>query len=193
MPRVAFGQVEDHKEFEPIPIGKHPCVVAVTNVQTDSEGNPMKDAEGNPAIRHTNAGDESWNVKATILDGKHIGGFLFDNLSFGAKAVKRVKVIFSRAGIIEGDETHDCEPGELDGTYWWLEVDRHEARINKDGTPKLGKNGKPLTSAKIGFAGWYPMDPKDAKKYREQFAKWEARQAEKNADNGEGEGDEVPF
>lgn len=197
MPRVNFANVADNTEFEVLPLAKYACVLAVSNEQKDSSGQVMKDAENNPAISHTSAGDEKWDIKATILDGKHTGRWIRDNLSFGEKALKRVKIVFMRAGIIEGDEQHDCEPGELDGTYWWVEVDRHEARTNKDGTPKLRKDGKPILDARVGFAGYEPMTPQEAKRYRESYAGWLAKKNGQAADNGAGEGEEgssdVPF
>lgn len=195
MPRVDFGKVADNEGFEPLPIAKYPCVLAVSNEQKDSAGQVMKDAENNPAISHTVAGDEKWEIKATILDGKHTGRWIRDNLSFGVNALKRVKIVFTRAGIVEGDETHDCEPAELDGTYWWVDIDRHEARMNKDGTPKLRKDKKPITDARVAFAGYEPMTPQEAKRYREGYQAWEAKKNGVAADAGEGEadGDQVPF
>jgi hypothetical protein len=198
MPRVNFANVQDNTEFEILPLGKYPCVLAVSNEQKDSSGQVMKDAENNPAIRHTNAGDERWDIKATILDGKHTGRWITDNLSFGEKALKRVKIVFVRAGIIEGDEAHDCTPDELDGTYWWVEIDRQEARTNKDGTPKLRKDGKPILDPRVGFAGYEPMSPQEAKRYRESYAAWLAKKNGQSAENGAESGAEagdsdVPF
>jgi len=195
MPRIDFSKVADNDNFEPLPVGKYPCVLAVDNIQRDAEGNPLRDAEGRPAVRHTNAGDESWGIKATILDGKFVGRWITDSLSFGEKALKRVKIIFTRAGIIESDEQHDCQPDELDGSYWWVDVDRHEQRKNRDGTPKLRKDGKPITDARVAFAGYEPMSPQEAKRYRESFAAWQARKNGQAADAGadEADDDKVPF
>jgi hypothetical protein len=200
-PTVNFGQVKDNQEFEPLPIAKYPCVLAVTNIQTDSNGEVVKDIDDQPAIMHTKGNDEKWEIKATILDGKHTGRWIRDNLSFGEKAVKRVKILFQRAGLIEGDETYDCEPAELDGTYWWVDIDRHEPRKERDGKPKMRKDGKPITDARVGFAGYAPMTPQEAKRYRESYQAWEVKKAAGNAGDaeldaafkGEADGDEVPF
>ena len=196
MPTVNFGKVEDQKEFEPIPIGKYACVLAVDNVQRDTQGNPVTDIDNKPLLRHTKAGDESWFIKATILDGKHTGRWIQDNLSFGEKALKRVKAVFKRLGIIEGDESHDCSPDELDGSYMWVEVDRLEAATNRDGTPKVRKDGKPMLNPKVAFVGYTAMDAKEAKRYRESYQAWEYRKQAAAGDNGNGaeEADsEVPF
>ena len=191
-PTVNFGKVADNDNFEPLPVAKYPCVLEVSNTQKDSSGGVMTGEGDKPAILHTLAGDEKWDIKATILDGKHAGRWIRDNLSFGEKAVKRVKTVFVRAGIIEGDEKHNCTPDELDGTYWWVEIDRHEPRTNKDGTPKLRKDGKPIVDARVGFAGYTPMTPQEAKRYRESYQAWLAHKNGVAADAGEQENDDDP-
>lgn len=195
--KINWGLVPDAENFEPVPIGRYPAILKVDNLKRDQQGNAMTDAEGKPAIRTTNAGDEMWHLEAHILEGKQIGRYIYDQISFGEKALKRAKVILSRAGIIEGDETYDCQPDELDGTYWWIEVDRHEARMNRDGTPKLTKAGKPIVDPRIAFAGFEAMSPPDAKKYGESYRAWLAKKADEsvpeNGAAGEKGADEVPF
>ena len=196
MPKVNFGKVEDRQEFEPVPVGKYACVLAVDNVQRDTQGNPMTDADDKPILRQTRAGDESWSIKATILDGKYTGRWIQDNLSFGEKALKRVKAVFKRLGIIEGDEDHDCSPDELDGSYMWVEVGSLEQAKNRDGMPKVRKDGKPMLNPKVAFVGYTMMDAKEVKRYRESYAAWLARKEAAAGDNGSGveEADsEVPF
>jgi hypothetical protein len=194
--KINWQKVPDSSNFEPLPIAKYPCVLAVDNKQRDAQGDAMKDVDGNAATVHTNAGDEKWNIKATVLDGPHVGRWVLDNLSFGEKAVKRAKIVLKRAGIIDDETTdYDAQPEELDGTYWEIEVDRHEARMNKDGTPKLRKDGKPIVDPRVGYAGYTPLSPQDAKRYREKFAAWEARKADASAPESgtEAGADEVPF
>jgi hypothetical protein len=194
--KINWQKVPDGSNFEPLPIGKYPCVLAVDDRQRDAQGDVMKDVDGNDATVHTNAGDEKWNIKATILDGPHAGRWVLDNLSFGEKAVKRAKIVLKRAGIIDDETTeYDAQPEELDGTYWWIDIDRHEARVNKDGTPKLRKDGKPIVDPKVGYAGYETMSPQDAKRYREKFAAWEARKADASRPDSatEAGADKVPF
>ena len=193
--KINWSRVADSSNFEPLPIAKYPCVLAVTNKQVDAQGGAVKDADGNAATLHTNAGDEKWDIKATVLDGTHTGRWVLDNLSFGEKAVKRAKIVLKRAGIIDDETTdYDAQPEELDGTYWEIEVDRHEARMNKDGTPKLRKDGKPIVDPRVGYAGYTPLSPQDAKRYREKFAAWEARKADASAPEKEDDdGDPPPF
>lgn len=195
MARVNFNNVPDNnfESFEPLPIGKYPCVLAVDNIQRDSSGQPMTNIEGQPVIRTTGAGDEFWNVTATILDGPHIGRYVRDNFSFGAKAVPRLKIVLKRAGIIQGDETnYNCQPDELDGTCWWVEVEKLEQRKKKgaDGTliPQFRKDGKtPILDPKVHYAGYTPMTPDETIQLKAKFAKWQAeKKAKDDEDGGEG-------
>lgn len=195
-PKINWSKVEDNSaNFEPLPINKYPCVLSVDNRQRDTQGNVMTNGDGQPAILHTKSGDEKWSIKATVLDGPHVGRWVTDNLSFG-KAVKRAKIVLMRAGIIDENTTdYDASPEELDGTYWWVDVDKHEVRMNEDGTPKLRKDLKPILDPKVGFAGYTPLTAQEAKKYRESFAAWQARKADAEAPEtaGEEDADKVPF
>jgi hypothetical protein len=197
MPKINWSQVEDARDFEPLPIGKYPCVLAVDNKMRDSQGNMITDGNGRPAISTTRAGDERWSIKATILDGPHAGRWVLDSLSFGERALKRAKIVLKRAGIIDDDTTdYDPQPEELDGTYWWVDVDRHEPRQNADGSPKLRKDGKPIMDPRVAFAGYTPMDAKDAKRFRESYEAWKTRKETGASDDNLSAGsddDEVPF
>lgn len=184
MARVNFNNVPDNnfESFEPLPIGKYPCVLTVDNIQRDSSKQPMTDVEGKPVIAKTNAGDEKWSVKATILDGPHVGRWVLDNFSFGDKAVKRVKIVLTRAGIIQGNETdYDCQPDEIDDTCWWVEIDRLEPRKNADGSVKTRKDGKAIVDPRVAFAGYTPMTSEEAIRLKAKYAKWQAEKAAKEA------------
>ncbi|MGA9884091.1 MAG: hypothetical protein WBQ34_10260 [Candidatus Acidiferrales bacterium] len=192
--KINWSRVADSSNFEPLPIAKYPCVLAVTNKQVDAQGGAVKDADGNAATLKTVAGDEKWRVKATVLDGPYIGRWITDNLPFSEAGLKRTKIVLTRAGIIDDETTdYDAQPEELDGTYWWIGT-KQEARLNADKTPKLTKDLKPIIDTKIEYAGYEPMSPQDAKRYREKFAAWEARKADASAPEKEDDdGDPPPF
>lgn len=198
--KIDWGMVEDGSSFEPLPIGRYPAIIKVSNHQRDAQGEDLKDADGNPVVLTTLAGDEKWSIKATILDGKHVGRWFTDSLSFGDKALKRAKIILMRAGIIEGNEVGPPpSPEELDDTCWWVEIDRHEARQNKDGTAKLRKDGKPILDVRVAFAGYELMAPAEAKEYRARYAEWQAKKAAgggaivASEEVATADDDEVPF
>ncbi len=176
MPRVNFGSVPEQQDFSPLPLGKYACVLRVTNIAKASDGEPMTDGDGNPATLKSNDGSEKWDLNALVLSGAHVGREIRDNLVFSEKGIKKVKPIFVRAGIVVGDETHDCQPDEIDGTYWWVEIDKHEQGKNRDGSLKFKKDGTtPMLYQKVAFAGYTPMTPTEAKAHREQYAAWLAK------------------
>jgi len=78
---INWDEVENFDDFTPVPNGKYLCEVI--------------EAE----IRFTQSGDEMWAVRFEIVDGDYKGRVLFDNIVFSEKAMKRVKMIFSRMGI----------------------------------------------------------------------------------------------
>jgi hypothetical protein len=195
MPKVNFGTIPDQQDFTPLPLGKYPCLLRVTNIAKASDGQVMTDGDGNPALLRSNDGSEKWDLNALILGGAHVGREIRDNLVFSEKGIKKVKPIFVRAGIVEGNETYDCQPNELNETFWWVEIDKHEQGKNKDNTLKVTKDGKPKMYHKVAFAGYTLMQPAEAKKYRAEYDAWLAKKgggARPVVDEGAGD-DEVPF
>ena len=204
MPHVDFRQITT-ESYGPVPIDKYPCVVHVEWLKKDEAGNLMTGGDGQPARITTNAGDEMWNLTNYVMDGPHFDKPIYDSVSFGAKALKRAKIILIRAGMMPSDEectknpalwpmqNQEFQPEELDGTCWWVTIESHEARVNSDGTPKLSKAGKPLFKAKIAFDGYEPMKKDDAVLFRKNYLARKANQTpppETAGDNGHGE---MPF
>jgi len=89
MAKVNMGKVEDAQDFTPIPDGEYLARVA----EVDD-------------TKPTQANDEMWRIRYEILEGEYAGRYIFDNLVFSAKALKRVKLVFSRLGL---DVTQDQE------------------------------------------------------------------------------------
>jgi hypothetical protein len=200
--RINFREIPDSSggDFGTLPMGKYPALLKVDGYQHDAQGNFALNGEGKKVYWTTGAGDAKWNLMWEILnlDGNRR---LLDNLNFSKGGSKRVKVLYTRGGFAEGDEEDiDIEPEDLDGTYWWIDVDKHELRTDfaRGGAVKESKytfkakdckcevcrvydGQKVNVDARIGFAGFELMDPKDAAKFRNQSP--EALRAATNAPN----------
>lgn len=170
-------------DFGTLPIGKYPVRMKVNAYQTDGSGVPMTNGKGEPVFWTTSAGDPMWKLELEVLAPGLRGRKIFDQLSFGIGGLKRVKVLYVRGGF--ADETGDVNlvPEDLDGSYWNVDVDRHEIACERDGkTPKVSRypfkrkdctctvckqyDGKNVNvNARIAFAGFEPMPAKEAKQY----------------------------
>ena len=209
---------QGQKDYSLPPIGEYPCVMLVEAFQKDSAGNYMKGANNKPAPIKTTAGDDMWKLNLKILDTKHLGKQILDNVSFGEKAKKRTAVIFTRAGIMPSDKeceanpklyaerNRDFQPDELDETYWFVSM-HHELAENKDGV-RVGKydfkangcpcevctsaNGKKvMVNAKVDYAGYRLADLKtEAPKLRKAWLAMEA--AEEQKASPAGDDDDIP-
>jgi len=78
MPVINFSKVDDVQDYSPLPEGKYLC--ELSEVEETS----------------TQYGDEMWKLKFEVVDGEHIGRYIFDNMVFSEAALKRVKLICSR-------------------------------------------------------------------------------------------------
>jgi hypothetical protein len=78
---VDFSGVEDATDFTPLPEGTYPC-----RIDTVEE-------------TRTNRGDRMLKVRLVVVSGPNRGRYIFDNLVFSEKAMKRAKLVLSRLGI----------------------------------------------------------------------------------------------
>jgi hypothetical protein len=133
MPKIDFNNVSGISDFAPVPDGDYICRVG--DIETDV----------------TRAGDELWKMRLIIEAGEHAGRILFDNISFGARALPRVKLVCASCGLDVSHEI-DLEPSALlekrvrVTTYVEEYVDDHGAskarnRIPFDGYAAIAANG----------------------------------------------------
>lgn len=185
MPRIKvnFAEIPDVGDFGPLPLGKYASRMHVDAYQHDAQGNYATDVNGDHVFWTTNAGDAMWKLEMELLDPAHKSRKVFDQLSFGPGGLKRVKVIYVRGGFADATDEVDLDPEDIDGTYWFIDIDRHEVATEKDGkTPRVSKytfkagactcktckqyDGQNVNvNARIGFGGFELMPAKEAKKY----------------------------
>ncbi|KKL73659.1 hypothetical protein LCGC14_2072670 [marine sediment metagenome] len=94
MVKVNMNKIEDAEDFSPIPDGAYLCkIVEVDDTKETQNGDPM------------------WRIRWEVLEGDYAGRIIFDNLIFSAKALKRVKLVFSRLGLdVSKDEEAEWTP-----------------------------------------------------------------------------------
>lgn len=134
MPKIDFNNVEDVKGFNPLPDGEYVCRVA-----------GVEEAA-------TQRGDEMWRVRFVVESGPHKGRYIFDNISFGALAVKRVKLLCSCLGIDVTCE-QDLTPGDVIGRTCCVTVATEEYE-DQEGNTKLRNT--------VPFAGYEPVEDDDS-------------------------------
>jgi hypothetical protein len=78
---INFDEIDDVQDFTPLPAGRYRCRLAGIEESSTEKGAAM------------------WRMSFVVLDGPFAGRRLFDNLPFSAKALKRVKLVFSRLGL----------------------------------------------------------------------------------------------
>jgi hypothetical protein len=133
MPKIDFNTVSGIADFAPLPDGEYVCRVG--DIETDV----------------TRAGDVMWKMRLIVEAGEHAGRILFDNISFGARALPRVKLMCASCGLDVTGEI-DLEPSVLlekrvrVTTYIEEYVDDHGAskarnRIPFDGYAAIAANG----------------------------------------------------
>ena len=181
--RVNFSEVPDSQDFGTIALGKYPAIMHVSAYQTDEQKNYMLNGNGDKVYWTTSNGDPMWKMDMEIVEGAFKGRSILDNLNFSAGGLKRVKVIWVRGGFAEADEDVELEPEDIDGTYWWIDVDRHEVNQDRQGNVKESKytfkakdckcetcrkfdGQKVNVNARIAFAGFEPMKAADVVKFK---------------------------
>lgn len=131
MPRINFQNVEDAEDYSPLPDGVYLCRLA--NIADNNQ---------------TKAGDEMWDLKFVVERGEYRGRHIFDRISFGLKALSRVKLLCSRLGI-DVTQSVDVTPGLLLARKVYVTVET-ETYIDRDGTEKPRNN--------VPFAGYAPHE-----------------------------------
>ncbi len=126
MPKIDFSTVEDAKTFVPIPAGEY--VVEINSIEETT----------------TSHGDELWKLRLKIHEGPHAGRYVFDNLVFSPKAMKRVKLLCSRLGLDITGEV-DLTPRMLRGK---------QCRVTVDVEDFIDDEGRERKRNNIGFAAY---------------------------------------
>lgn len=137
MVEINFDDVEDVQDFTPVPEGEY--MVKVADVTEDE----------------TQYGDDIWGLKLEIINGEYSGRYVFDNMVFSEKALKRVKLICSRLGI-DTSGTVDLTPDMLMDKQCAVDVVITEyITHNEEGAEqKKKKNSIPFAGYKrVGDAG----------------------------------------
>ena len=142
MPKVDFTHVEDVQDFSPIPAGKYLCKLVEIEEAT------------------TQYGDEMWKMRFQVIQGKHTGRYVFDNLVFSEAALKRVKLICSRLGLNVSGEL-DLTPSMLKDRMCFLTV-QTESYEYDEGNEK-NRNVVPFAGYDLatGSAGEEPATPSE--------------------------------
>ena len=107
MPKIDFSQIDDVKDFSPLPDGDYLCRLSEIEEST------------------TQYDDELWKLKFEVAEGEYTGRYIFDNLVFSEAALKRVKLICSRLGLNVSGEI-DLTPGMIEGRTCYLTVEIEE-------------------------------------------------------------------
>ncbi len=94
MVKVNMNGVEDAQNFSPVPDDAYLCKIS----EVDDD-------------KATQGGDPMWRIRWEIIEGDYAGRYIFDNLVFSPKALKRVKLVFSRLGLdVSKDEEVEWTP-----------------------------------------------------------------------------------
>lgn len=105
MPTVNFAGVEEAQDFSPLPEGPYLCALKAID-----------------DTKETQAGDEMWELKFVVVEGDFAGRSIYDRISFGKKALSRVKLLCSRMGLdVSGDL--NVTPDLLKGKQVWVTVE----------------------------------------------------------------------
>jgi len=90
MPMANLGDVEDAKEFPLIPAGEYICKVEVIKEKMSGAGNKV------------------WRIQLNITEGDWMGSNIFDNLTWSAGTLPRIKNFF-RAIEYDVEKKEDVE------------------------------------------------------------------------------------
>ena len=134
MPKLDLTHVDDVENFPPLPDSQYFCeLVEVEEAQTKN-------------------GDELWKLRFEVASGIHRGRFIFDNLVFSEKALKRVKHICSALGLETG--VLDLTPDLIKGKFCFITVYTEEYQTS-DGKTKMRNT--------VFFAGYEEATEADVK------------------------------
>ena len=138
MPKVDFSTIDDVQDFTPIPAGKYLCkLIGIEEARTQYD-------------------DEMWKLRFQVIDGDHVGRFVFDNLVFSEAAIKRVKLICARLGLDVTGET-DLTPAMIKDRTCWLTVQTEE--YEDDEGREKSRNVVPFAGYERVESGSGPIGP----------------------------------
>jgi len=120
MPRIDFSNVQDAKNYSPLPEGTYPCQVS-----------DVEEA-------FTRNADEMFKLVFEVTDGEFAGRRIFDNLVFSDAALKRAKMILSRLGVDVSGEV-DLTPDMLVKKQCLVSV-AIEEYLDRDGNGRTRNN-----------------------------------------------------
>jgi len=134
MPKIDFANVDDLDDFTPLPDDDYLCKLAEIEEAT------------------TQSGDDLWKLRFEVVEGEYAGRYIFDNLVFSAKALKRAKLICSRLGIDVSGEV-DLTPELLLNKVCILTVTTEEYEDSEGKTKKRNV---------VPFAGYERAEGREA-------------------------------
>jgi len=128
MPKIDFPSIPNAQDFSPLPEGEYLCQL----VEIDES--------------ITQYNDEMWKLRFKVIEGKHKGRIILDNMVFSEAAMGRVKLICSRLGLDTSIETN-ITPDLLQGHKCYISVEIQDYEDNKGETKK--RNAVPFTGYRL--------------------------------------------
>ena len=117
MPRINFKNVDDVKDFGPLPEGTYLCRLA-----------EVEEAE-------TRYGDPMWKLRLEVAAGPYLGRYIFENMPLSNAGLPRVKLICHCLGIDTSGEV-DLTPAMLKGRTCQVAVEIEEYEDEKGRTKR---------------------------------------------------------
>lgn len=121
-----FDEIDEASSFDPIPEGWYVCTLSEIEV------------------RQTKAGDEMWGLKWEIVEGEYEGRFIWDNLVFTPKVYGRVKLLFTRCGVVPAGDFEPV-PAMIEGKT---------VKVYTEINEYTDDNGKAKKNNKVTFDGY---------------------------------------
>lgn len=79
--KVNFQNIEDVEDYSPLPDGQYLCQLIKVEEAFTHNADPL------------------WKLRFEVVQGPHTGRFIFDNMVFSERAMKRVKLICYALGL----------------------------------------------------------------------------------------------
>jgi hypothetical protein len=130
MPRVDFSKIDKTLKFTAVPPGKYRCRIVKVDVGT------------------TKTDREFWKVRLEVLEGRHVGHLIFDNVIFSGRGFERVECICRAVGI-DTTGAVDLTPESLVGRSCVVETDVEEF---------TDRQGRRREGNQVKFLGYSPAN-----------------------------------
>ena len=132
-------------------------MVWIDNTKADNANGPESVPEDTYAAevadvfeKETRAGDTMWRLSLRIIDGPHVGKFIYDNLLFSERGIPKALSMFKAAGleVTGGREYH---PSEINGrkcqvTTYVKEIEDEEGFTRRVNQVPFTGYGPPIES-----------------------------------------------